>query len=48
MKKKANNSEISVEELQQIFLNSPSFKKMHEESEKIVKKLQLPPRLQAN
>ena len=31
------HSEISIDDLQKIFLNSPSVKKMHQESEKLSK-----------
>ena len=36
------HSEISIDELQKIFLNSPSVKKMHQESEKIIKRIKFP------
>jgi hypothetical protein len=36
------HSEISIDDLQKIFMNNSSVKKMHEESEKIIKRIKLP------
>ena len=36
------HSAISIDDLQKIFMNSSSVKKMHEESEKIIQKIKLP------
>lgn len=34
---------LAIDELQAIFQNSPSVKKMHKESEKLIKNIQIPP-----
>lgn len=36
------HSEISIDDLQKIFMNNSSVKKMHEESEKIIKRIKFP------
>ncbi len=40
--KNSKSKNVSVEDLQQIFKNSPSVKKMREESERLLQKIQFP------
>jgi hypothetical protein len=40
---KTNTSDILIDELQNLILSSPSLKKYHQESEKIIRNIQFPP-----